>query len=226
MSKRLKNYPEPGIVINKFGADALRLYLINSPVVRAETLKFKEEGVKEIIARVFLPWYNAFKFFITQAHVLKQVIAFGTLSFFPSKTVHHDSSLFALFDRTSDMISNTRLTPRSPKMSWIVGCLLHANPWSNLFAKRWTHTVCTLSCQGCWLSSTPWPTGMSDSTVRDWRWDFCQLLGSVKFGKPILIFAYFVGRGRYWRGRKGYEHAVWSFVHSLPYNGMLVGYSK
>jgi isoleucyl-tRNA synthetase len=74
MSKRLKNYPEPGIVINKFGADALRLYLINSPVVRAETLKFKEEGVKEIIARVFLPWYNAFKFFITQTHVLKQVM--------------------------------------------------------------------------------------------------------------------------------------------------------
>ena len=73
MSKRLKNYPEPGIVIDKFGADALRLYLINSPVVRAETLKFKEEGVKEIIARVFLPWYNAFKFFITQTHVLKQV---------------------------------------------------------------------------------------------------------------------------------------------------------
>lgn len=73
MSKRLKNYPEPGIVINKFGADALRLYLINSPVVRAETLKFKEDGVKEIIARVFLPWYNAFKFFITQTHVLKQV---------------------------------------------------------------------------------------------------------------------------------------------------------
>ncbi|KAJ2964409.1 hypothetical protein NQZ79_g624 [Umbelopsis isabellina] len=76
MSKRLKNYPEPGIVIDKFGADALRLYLINSPVVRAETLKFKEEGVKEIIARVFLPWYNAFKFFVTQTHVLKQNLDF------------------------------------------------------------------------------------------------------------------------------------------------------
>lgn len=73
MSKRLKNYPEPGIVLDKYGADALRLYLINSPVVRAETLKFKEEGVKEIISKVFLPWYNAFKFFITQTAVLKKV---------------------------------------------------------------------------------------------------------------------------------------------------------
>ena len=34
MSKRLKNYPDPELVINAHGADALRLYLINSPVVR------------------------------------------------------------------------------------------------------------------------------------------------------------------------------------------------
>jgi isoleucyl-tRNA synthetase len=72
MSKRLKNYPEPRIVVDKYGADALRLYLINSPVVRAETLKFKEEGVKEVISKVFLPWYNAYKFFLTQTAVLKK----------------------------------------------------------------------------------------------------------------------------------------------------------
>ncbi|CAG8733284.1 12809_t:CDS:10, partial [Funneliformis caledonium] len=66
MSKRLKNYPEPTSIINKYGADALRLYLINSPVVRAEPLKFKEEGVKEVISKVFLPWFNAYRFFISQ----------------------------------------------------------------------------------------------------------------------------------------------------------------
>ncbi|ORX93800.1 isoleucyl-tRNA synthetase [Basidiobolus meristosporus CBS 931.73] len=71
MSKRLKNYPEPGKVINSFGADALRLYLINSPVVRAETLKFKEEGVKDVITRVFLPWYNAYRFFVNQVVLIK-----------------------------------------------------------------------------------------------------------------------------------------------------------
>ncbi|WKT49010.1 Isoleucine-tRNA ligase [Fusarium oxysporum f. sp. vasinfectum] len=47
MSKRLKNYPDPSIVMSKYGSDALRLYLINSPVVRAEPLRFKESGVKE-----------------------------------------------------------------------------------------------------------------------------------------------------------------------------------
>lgn len=62
MSKRLKNYPDPMEVISKYGADALRLYLINSPVVRAETLRFKEEGVHAVVREVFLPWYNAYRF--------------------------------------------------------------------------------------------------------------------------------------------------------------------
>merc|ERR550519_376843 len=62
MSKRKKNYPDPLLVVNKYGADALRLYLINSPVVRAETLRFKEDGVQGILKDVFLPWYNAYRF--------------------------------------------------------------------------------------------------------------------------------------------------------------------
>jgi isoleucyl-tRNA synthetase len=62
MSKRKKNYPDPMLVVNKYGADALRLYLINSPVVKAENLRFKEEGVKGILKDVFLPWYNAYRF--------------------------------------------------------------------------------------------------------------------------------------------------------------------
>lgn len=64
MSKRLKNYPDPNLIIGNYSADALRLYVINSPVVRAETLKFQEEGVKEVVRGVFLPWYNAFRFFV------------------------------------------------------------------------------------------------------------------------------------------------------------------
>lgn len=62
MSKRKKNYPDPVEVVHKFGADALRLYLINSPVVRAENLRFKEEGVRDVLKDVFLPWYNAYRF--------------------------------------------------------------------------------------------------------------------------------------------------------------------
>jgi isoleucyl-tRNA synthetase len=67
MSKRLKNYPDPVDVINEHGADALRLYLINSPVVRAEPLRFKAEGVKDVVKDVFLQWVNAYRFFVQNA---------------------------------------------------------------------------------------------------------------------------------------------------------------
>lgn len=72
MSKRLKNYPDPDIIMNKYGSDALRLYLINSPVVRAEPLRFKESGVKEVVAKVLLPLWNSYKFFEGQATLYKK----------------------------------------------------------------------------------------------------------------------------------------------------------
>ena len=56
MSKRLKNYPDPSKIINDYGADALRIYLINSPVVRAEPLRFKEDGVRDVARDIFIPW--------------------------------------------------------------------------------------------------------------------------------------------------------------------------
>jgi isoleucyl-tRNA synthetase len=40
------------------------LYLINSPVVRGETLRFQKEGVRDVLKDVFLPWFNAFRFLI------------------------------------------------------------------------------------------------------------------------------------------------------------------
>lgn len=73
MSKRLKNYPDPGIIMEKYGSDALRLYMINSPVVRAEPLRFKESGVKEVVQKVLLPLWNSYKFLEGQIQLLKKV---------------------------------------------------------------------------------------------------------------------------------------------------------
>ncbi len=64
MSKSKGNYPDPMEIVKKYGADACRLYLCNSPLMRAEPLKFREEGVKSVIRDVFLPWYNAYRFLI------------------------------------------------------------------------------------------------------------------------------------------------------------------
>ncbi|KAF8248072.1 hypothetical protein K440DRAFT_549624 [Wilcoxina mikolae CBS 423.85] len=73
MSKRLKNYPDPTIIIDKYGSDALRLYLLNSPVVRALTLRFKESGVKDIVAKVLLPLWNSYNFFEQQVQLLRKL---------------------------------------------------------------------------------------------------------------------------------------------------------
>ncbi len=67
MSKRLKNYPDPAEILEQFGADALRAYLINSPVVRAEPMRFSERGVREVVRSVLLPLWNSYSFFATYA---------------------------------------------------------------------------------------------------------------------------------------------------------------
>ena len=69
MSKRLRNYTPPDELIETFGADALRLFLINSGLVKAEELRFTDEGVKDMVRRALLPWFNSFKFFSTYASV-------------------------------------------------------------------------------------------------------------------------------------------------------------
>ena len=50
-----------------------RLYLVNSPVVRAENLKFKEEGVRDVVKDVFLPWFNAYRFLMQNVERLEKV---------------------------------------------------------------------------------------------------------------------------------------------------------
>ena len=69
MSKRLKNYPDPLDVVNKYGADALRLFMLGSQVVHAEDLKFSENGIKEVLRNVMIPMWNAYSFFVTYANV-------------------------------------------------------------------------------------------------------------------------------------------------------------
>ncbi len=69
MSKRLRNYTPPDELMEEYGADALRLYLINSGLVKAEEQRFTDTGVKEMVRRALLPWYNAFKFLKTYASI-------------------------------------------------------------------------------------------------------------------------------------------------------------
>lgn len=71
MSKRLNNYPDPMQVMHKHGADALRLYLIDSPVIRGEELRFSEKGVQEIVRKVLLKLWHSYSFYESYSKIDK-----------------------------------------------------------------------------------------------------------------------------------------------------------
>ncbi len=69
MSKSLRNYTDPMLVVEKYGADALRFALMNSSIVRADDLKFSDDLVKDAIKDLMLPLWNAYSFFVTYANI-------------------------------------------------------------------------------------------------------------------------------------------------------------
>jgi len=69
MSKSLRNYTDPMDVINTFGADALRLFLMHSAVVKADDLRYSDEGVKDVLKSIIIPLWNSYSFFVTYANI-------------------------------------------------------------------------------------------------------------------------------------------------------------
>ncbi|MGE3278485.1 MAG: class I tRNA ligase family protein [Candidatus Altimarinota bacterium] len=69
MSKSKKNYPDPQLIFDQFGADAMRIYLMHSPVVKADDLRFSEKGVQEVVRSTLLPLWNAYSFLLTYAEI-------------------------------------------------------------------------------------------------------------------------------------------------------------
>ncbi|MFH1667686.1 MAG: isoleucine--tRNA ligase [Candidatus Komeilibacteria bacterium] len=63
MSKKLRNYPDPQEMFDKYGADAIRYYLITSPVVKANDLKFSENDVNEIYRNLIMLTMNIVSFY-------------------------------------------------------------------------------------------------------------------------------------------------------------------
>ncbi|HUX80922.1 MAG TPA: isoleucine--tRNA ligase [Candidatus Paceibacterota bacterium] len=63
MSKSLKNYPDPMHIVERYGADALRLYLLSAPVMQAENLSFSEAGVDEVAKKNIGRLQNVYAFY-------------------------------------------------------------------------------------------------------------------------------------------------------------------
>ena len=71
MSKSLRNYTDPVEAINQYSADALRLFLIHSSVVKADDLRYSDEGVREVLKNIIIPLWNSYCFFVTYANIDK-----------------------------------------------------------------------------------------------------------------------------------------------------------
>jgi len=69
MSKSLKNYTDPAELLDSYGADAVRLFLVHSALIKAEDLRFSDDGVKDVLKSIILPLWNAYSFFVTYANI-------------------------------------------------------------------------------------------------------------------------------------------------------------
>ena len=63
MSKSKQNFSDPMEVVNKFGADAVRYYLLASPLMKAEDLNFTDKGVDEVLKKNILRFKNVLSFY-------------------------------------------------------------------------------------------------------------------------------------------------------------------
>jgi isoleucyl-tRNA synthetase len=68
LSKRLRNYPDPDEMFNVYGADAMRWFLLSSPVMRGGDLVVERKGPSEAVRAVLQPLWNAWKFFTMYAN--------------------------------------------------------------------------------------------------------------------------------------------------------------
>jgi len=71
MSKSFNNYPDPREVLEKYGGDALRLYLMGSPTMAGQDMNISEEGVKEQAKKILLIYWNCYSFYKTFADLAK-----------------------------------------------------------------------------------------------------------------------------------------------------------
>ncbi len=75
MSKKLKNYPDPMDMVHKYGADPLRFYLMQSPVVNANDLNFSEKDLAEIARGTFRMLWQSYSFFVMYANIDKFTVS-------------------------------------------------------------------------------------------------------------------------------------------------------
>lgn len=77
MSKRLRNYPDPEAMFQAHGADAMRWFLLSSPIMRGGDMIVDEKGIKDAVRSALLPLWNAWYFFSLYANADRRQARIG-----------------------------------------------------------------------------------------------------------------------------------------------------
>jgi isoleucyl-tRNA synthetase len=80
MSKSLKNYPDVREVFDNHGSDAMRWYLMSSPILRGGDFSVTEQGIRDAVRQVVLPIWNTYSFFTMYANASEYKAKFSTAS--------------------------------------------------------------------------------------------------------------------------------------------------
>jgi isoleucyl-tRNA synthetase len=78
MSKSLRNYPDVNEVFDRDGADAMRWFLLSSPILRGGNLIVTEQGIREGVRQLLLPLWNSYYFFSLYANASGYEAKFST----------------------------------------------------------------------------------------------------------------------------------------------------
>ena len=68
MSKSLRNYPDVNEVFDRYGSDAMRWFLMASPILRGGNLVVTELGIRDAVRQAILPLWNSYYFFALYAN--------------------------------------------------------------------------------------------------------------------------------------------------------------
>ncbi len=107
MSKKLKNYPDPEYLFGRYGTDAYRLYLLSSPGVKAEPVRFSEKAVDQVYKDFTVAILNAYKFFETYATVDKWIADDTTVYCLEKSRKQTEQELGKILRTQTDIIYTT-----------------------------------------------------------------------------------------------------------------------
>jgi isoleucyl-tRNA synthetase len=168
MSKSLRNYPDPMEVLNQHGADALRLYLIDSPVVKAQELRFSEKGVYDVVRKILLRWWNSYSFFANYANID---------GFAPKGTAYNTTNILDqwVLSRLNGLIANTQKEMDAYRLYNVVPHLLQ-------FIEELTNTYIRFN-RGVF-----WQEGMPENKVHAYETLHHVLVTLAKLMAPFAPF--------------------------------------